>query len=156
MRQRYRPLAFERLSRKLVTSSQVRAAGVHRPRPKLWVPKVVWKSALGDLFTGRLSLRRLGVLVRQLSGTSRLAVAVRGGADHDGWDTSAYLLAGILDAVQANTHALIQINSRTRIRPPRPVRRPGTAAAVRRTVRVADLPGARAVPPARGTADAPG
>jgi hypothetical protein len=102
-----------------------------------------------------LSLRRLAVLVRQFPGTSRLAVAIRG-PEHDGWDTSAHLLAAVVDAVNANTHALIQVNSRTRIRPPRPVPRPGTAAIVRRTVRVADLPGARVVQHARPTVSTAG
>jgi hypothetical protein len=82
------------------------------------------------------------VLVRELPGTSRLALAVRGGAEHDGWDVPAHLLAAVVDAVNANTHAVIQVQSRTRVRAPRPVPRPGCRPQ-RRTVRIADLPGAR-------------
>jgi hypothetical protein len=77
-------------------------------------------------------------------------VAVRGGPAHDGWGVEAYLLAALLDAVQANTHALIQVNSRKKVRPPARVPLPGKPDQRRRTVRVAELPGARptAHPPA--------
>lgn len=90
--------------------------------------------------------------MRGLPATSRLAVAVRGGPAHDGWDVHAYLLAALLDAVQANTHALIQINSRKKVRPPARVPLPGQRDQRRRTVRVAELPGARPIahPPASG------
>ena len=86
------------------------------------------------------------MLVRELSGTSRLAIVMRGGAEHDGWDVPAHLLAAVVDAVNANTHAVIQVQSRTRVRPPRPVPRPGTRPP-QRTVRIADLPEARPYTP---------
>jgi hypothetical protein len=96
------------------------------------------------VWTGGLSLRRPAVLVRELPGTSRLAVALRGGPAHDGWDIRTHLLAAAVDAINANTHAVIQLNSRKRIRPPATLPRPGTPApAAARTVRLADLPGAR-------------
>lgn len=99
-----------------------------------------------DLFTGALTLRRLHVLVRELPHHSRLSVALRGGVEHDGWDVHAHLLAAVVDAVHANTHALVQVNSRRRVRAPHPLPRPGSTARplARRVVRVADLPGARA------------
>ncbi|WP_239153558.1 hypothetical protein [Virgisporangium aliadipatigenens] len=81
-----------------------------------------------------------------MPGTSRLAVAVRGGVVHDGWDVHAYLLAAVVNAVQANTHALVQVNSRRRIPPPNLVPLPGQPRRTGRTVRVADLPGARPSP----------
>ncbi|WP_211216206.1 hypothetical protein [Longispora albida] len=55
-----------------------------------------------------------------------------------------HLLAALIDAVQANTHAVVQVNSRKRVRPPKPLPRPGSSPA-RRVVRVADLPGARTI-----------
>ena len=87
-------------------------------------------------------MRRLRVLISELPHTSRLAVAMRGGVEHDGWDLHAHLLAALVDAVQANTHAVIQVQTPRRVRPPAPLPRPGKRER-RRVVRVADLPGAR-------------
>ncbi|MEV6526891.1 hypothetical protein AB0M43_33665 [Longispora sp. NPDC051575] len=81
------------------------------------------------------------MLIAGLPLTSRLAVALRG-AEHDGWGVAEHLLASIVDATQATTHAVIQVNSRKRVRVPHPLPRPGSRPA-RRVVRVADLPGAR-------------
>ncbi|GIG63645.1 hypothetical protein Lfu02_80170 [Longispora fulva] len=83
------------------------------------------------------------MLVSALGPTSRLAVALRG-SEHDGWGLAEHLLASLVDATQATTHAVIQVNSRKRVRPPAPLPRPG-ARPTRRVVRVADLPGARPV-----------
>jgi hypothetical protein len=89
-------------------------------------------------------VRRLLVLVRGLPADSRLSTAIRGGPEFTGWDLHAYLLAGIFDGVQANTHAVVQTNSRRRVKPPAPLSRPaGAHARRRRVVRVAELPGAR-------------
>jgi hypothetical protein len=68
---------------------------------------------------------------------------MRGGVEHDGWDLHAHLLAALVDAVQANTHAVIQVQTPRRIRPPAPLPRPGARQRARRVVRVAELPGAR-------------
>jgi hypothetical protein len=75
-------------------------------------------------------------------------VALRGGIEHDGWGVEAYLLAALVDAVQHNTHALIQVNSRRRIPPPARIPLPGQRPEpARRVARVAELPGARPVTP---------
>lgn len=99
------------------------------------------------MWTGKVSLRRLRVLVAELPHTSRLAVAMRGGAEHDGWDLHAHLLAALVDAVQANTHAVIQVQSPKRVRAPQPLPRPGSRKRAGRIVRVAELPGARDTTP---------
>lgn len=86
-------------------------------------------------------MRRLLVLIRELPATSRVAVALAGGVEHDGWDLHAYLTAAVIDAVNANTHAVVQVNSRRKVPAPPPIPRPGRRQR-RRVVRVADLPGA--------------
>lgn len=92
------------------------------------------------MWTGALSVRRAVVLWRHLPATSRTAVAMRGGADHDGWDVHAYLLAGVIDAVNSVTHATAQVHSKRKLRRPDPLPRPGGASrAARRTVTVAQL-----------------
>lgn len=65
------------------------------------------------------------------------------GPAYDGWDLHAHLLAAAIDAVNANTHATVQIQSRQRIRKPAPVHRPTDGQRVRRVVKVAELPGSR-------------
>ena len=96
------------------------------------------------MWTGGLSLRRLRVLICELPHTSRLAVAMRGGHEFEGWDLHAHLLAALVDAVQANTYAVVQVQSARRIKAPAPLPRPGKSKRSGRVVRVADLPGARA------------
>lgn len=57
---------------------------------------------LADVYTGRLSLRRLSVLVAQLPHDS---ASVRLAADlAPGWDTKAFLLADIFMAVTGKPH----------------------------------------------------
>ncbi|MGH8791766.1 MAG: hypothetical protein ACRDXX_03870 [Stackebrandtia sp.] len=92
------------------------------------------------MWTGRLSIRRAVVLISELPHDSRLATAMRGGAEHDGWDVHSFLLAGLIDAVNQVTHAVAQTHSKRRIRRPAPVPRPGSGKrSTARTVRVADL-----------------
>ena len=80
-------------------------------------------------------------MVAQLPPTSRLAVALRGGATHDGWDVGAYLLAAAVDAVNTSAYVTAQVNSRKRIPAPDPIPRPGDdpSSARRRVVTVAQL-----------------
>jgi len=72
-------------------------------------------------------------MLSQLPPTSRLAVAIRG-AEHDGWDVGAYLLAAAVDAVNTSAHITAQVHSRRRIPAPDPIPRPGTTTAPRRRV----------------------
>ncbi len=83
------------------------------------------------------------MLICQLPHTSRLAIAMRGGHEFEGWDLHAHLLATLVDAVQANTHAVVQVQANRRIKAPAPLPRPGTRKRAGRVVRVAELPGAR-------------
>lgn len=88
------------------------------------------------------------MLICELPHTSRLAVAMRGGHEFEGWDLHAHLLAALVDAVQANTHAVVQVQSSRRVKAPAPLPRPGISGrgnrkGAGRVVRVADLPGAR-------------
>lgn len=48
------------------------------------------------------------------------------------WSTEAHLLATVVDAIQATTHAIIQSNSKTKVRAPKPIPRPGGPVRVRR------------------------
>lgn len=75
--------------------------------------------ALSDVFVGRLSWRRLAVLLRQLPIDSNTARATTGPAAD--WSVTDYLLARVVDAEEA---ALWQ-RSGGRGRKPRAVPRPG-------------------------------
>lgn len=75
--------------------------------------------ALTDVFTGRMSWRRLKVLLRQLPVDSATARATVGAAVE--WSPTEYLLAAIVDAERA---ALWQ-RSGGRGRRPQPMPRPG-------------------------------
>lgn len=68
---------------------------------------------------------------------------MRGGTEFEGWDLHAHLLAALVDAVQANTHAVVQVQTTKRIKVPQPIPRPGKPKRAGRVVRVADLPGSR-------------
>lgn len=73
---------------------------------------------LSDLFTGRLSWRRLDVLIRYLPADSALARALYGAAVE--WSATEHLLASIVDAL----NVLIWQNTAKGARP-RPIARPG-------------------------------
>lgn len=76
---------------------------------------------LGDLFTGDLTWRQLGVYIRQLPRDSALARALAG--DDHVWDLHAHLLAVAADALHV---ANWQRSARKGARPPKPIPRPGT------------------------------
>jgi len=48
-----------------------------------------------------------------------------GGGSPRGWSITDYLLASVVDAVHVNTWVLQQVNSKTKVKPPTPLRRPG-------------------------------
>ncbi|MEO3851758.1 hypothetical protein ABGB09_29720 [Streptomyces sp. B8F3] len=75
-------------------------------------------------------------LVEELPDTSALAVSLRGGAEHRGWDLHAHLVASVIDAVGEAAWVTAQASSKKRIRRPKPFPRPATA---RRPVTVAGL-----------------
>ncbi|WP_415940393.1 hypothetical protein, partial [Streptomyces sp. 039-1] len=74
-------------------------------------------------------------LVAHLPETSAFVTAARGGREHTGWDTSAYLLAALIDAVNTNTWITSAQNAKRK--PPRPAlfERPGQR---QRNTRVAE------------------
>lgn len=43
-----------------------------------------------------------------------------------GWDTQAYLLAGLVDAVRENTYVTAQLQSKKKLKRPEPIDTPGT------------------------------
>lgn len=88
---------------------------------------------LSDLFSGRLSWRRLDVLVRHLPADSATAHALYGAAVE--WSPTEHLLASVVDAL----NVMIWQNSPKGARP-RPIPRPGQrkAASLGRTQRSPD------------------
>lgn len=76
---------------------------------------------LSDLTVGRLTWRRLGVLVRQLPTESRVLAIMSRGTSAE-WPVSDHLLALILDAL----HGANWQRGGGKSARPRPVRRPGT------------------------------
>lgn len=72
-----------------------------------------------------MSPSQIIVLIRQLPLESRTVAMRRGGEDFYGWGVDRYMFAQLLDAVQMNTHATVQGNSKKRVTAPKPVYRPG-------------------------------
>lgn len=77
---------------------------------------------LSDITTGRLSWRRLRVLITGLPSSSSLFRAVNGAAAE--WSTSDHLLALTVDALQIANWQRSADGSKGR-RPPKPIARPG-------------------------------
>ena len=80
-----------------------------------------------DLYRGRLSLRKIGVLLRALPGDSATAIAVHGEAAL--WTVTNYQLADVVDAAALTCWAVVAANSKRTPRvPPRSYRpkRPGS------------------------------
>lgn len=78
-----------------------------------------------DLYTGRMSIRRLSVLIKRLlslPGRSALCSAVNEAAE---WGTSEHLLATLVDELALSNYLFISANSKQRPPQPKPVRRPG-------------------------------
>ncbi|WP_340376604.1 hypothetical protein U5640_16800 [Streptomyces sp. SS7] len=80
-----------------------------------------------DFWRGRLSLRRIAVLVKSLGrrhGRSSLAAVLDESAE---WATSDYLLARISDALEMSNFLFIKANSAddNKLTPPDPIPRPG-------------------------------
>jgi len=71
-----------------------------------------------------LTPKEILVLVRQLPATSRTFSAKQGGPEFRGWDTNSYLLASVIDAINANTHAFVSANSKRKPKRPKQVTTP--------------------------------
>ncbi|MGV9693326.1 hypothetical protein ACWDUX_29950 [Streptomyces sp. NPDC003444] len=83
-----------------------------------------------DLWHGRLSIRRIGVLVKSLlrkPGRSTLAMVMDETAE---WGTTDHLLARISDALETSNYMFLQVNSAedAEIPLPEPIPRPGQEA----------------------------
>lgn len=72
-----------------------------------------------------LSPAQIIVYIRQLPLESRTVALRRGDEEYWGWGVDRYLLAQLIDAVQMTTHAVVQSNSKKRVKAPKPVYRPG-------------------------------
>lgn len=75
-----------------------------------------------DVFRGRLSWRKLAMLLAHLPADSACARLVN---DGDPWDTSQHLLAMIADGVHEVAWVTAQANSREKVARPEPIPRPG-------------------------------
>ncbi|MFG3660235.1 hypothetical protein [Streptomyces sp. NPDC047706] len=86
--------------------------------------------SLLDLWRGTLSWRELRVFLSHLPHDSATARAVRGSTpEEEAWTLDRQLLATIADAVRENTFATIKLGGDPkktgRLKPPRPIPRPG-------------------------------
>ncbi|MFI8452168.1 hypothetical protein [Streptomyces erythrochromogenes] len=90
---------------------------------------------LSDVVAGSVSPRSALAMVEHLPEGSAFIVAARGGRDHTGWDTTAYLLAALIDSVNMTTWAVNAQNAKRKPSKPKPFERPGTR---KRNVRAAE------------------
>lgn len=67
-------------------------------------------------------------LISGLPAESKTVSLLRGVENAAGWDTNSYLLASVVDAVRENTHAVVQVNSKKKLKPPEPLKIPGVGA----------------------------
>ncbi|MGW0929559.1 hypothetical protein [Streptomyces sp. NPDC002644] len=80
---------------------------------------------LSDVVTGSHSPRTALALVEQLPESSAFLAAARGGKEHIGWDTNAYLIAALIDSVNMTTWAVAAQNQKRKPPKPKPFERPG-------------------------------
>jgi hypothetical protein len=73
-----------------------------------------------DVHAAGLSSRRLWVLLKRLPPYARV------GADTEQqWSQESYLLAAVVDAVQNLSYITMQVWSKSKVKPPKPLPRPG-------------------------------
>lgn len=104
---------------------------------------------LMDLWRGRLSYRRLSVLIRKLPGDSWTQTALRDAAETElvepvagpmrfgPWTLTNYQLAGLTDAVNALRYVTARLAGQDKYPLPEPTPRPGMSRPVRRQSRAA-------------------
>ena len=73
------------------------------------------------------SPRRLLAYIAHMPAGSGTQAAVGGLDESVGWDTQAYLMAGLIDAVRENTYVTAQTQSKKKIKAPEPIPVPGRA-----------------------------
>lgn len=81
---------------------------------------------LSAVVAGSVSPKSAVAMVTHLPEDSAFVVAVRGGREHTGWDTVAYLLAALIDSVNLTTWAVRAQNTKRPPRKPQPIERPGS------------------------------
>jgi hypothetical protein len=74
-----------------------------------------------DVHAPGLSSRRLWVLLKRLPPYARVGADVE-----QGWSQEAYLLAAVVDAVQNLSYITTQVWSKQKVKPPKPLQRPGS------------------------------
>jgi hypothetical protein len=80
---------------------------------------------LSDVVAGSVSPRSAVAMVEHLPENSAFVIAARGGREHTGWDTTAYLLACLIDSVNMTTWAVSSQNAKRKPNKPKPFERPG-------------------------------
>ena len=70
------------------------------------------------------SPREVLVMAMNLPVESVTMAHLRGGPEFIGWGPDRYMLANVIDAVMANTHAFVSAHSKRRLKAPKPVWRP--------------------------------
>lgn len=94
-----------------------------------------YRLRLSDVVAGSVSPRSALALIENLPEDSAFVVAVRGGREFTGWDTSSYLLACLIDSVNMTTWAVGAQNAKRKPAKPKPLERPGTG---KRNIRKAE------------------
>lgn len=74
------------------------------------------------------SPRRILVFVENMPHGSKTYAAIGKEKEAEGWDTQAYLLAGLVDAVRENTFVTAQVQSKKKLKRPEPMDVPGRKA----------------------------
>jgi hypothetical protein len=83
------------------------------------------------VWRGTLSPRTVYDLVEHIPDDSALQAQLRGGRQHRGWSTAAYLAAAQVDASHDTAWVIASANSRKSVKRPVRVQRPGGLAARR-------------------------
>lgn len=76
-------------------------------------------------FDGSLPVWEAAVLARKLPPSSRTVAAQQGGEEYWGWTLDRYMLAAIVDALNASNYMYLSANSKKKPKAPKPVPRPG-------------------------------
>lgn len=76
---------------------------------------------------GSLPVWEAAILAKELPHSSRTMAMLQGGKEYWGWTLDRHILASLFDAVQVDTFAFVQANSKKKVKAPSPMPRPGDA-----------------------------
>lgn len=79
-------------------------------------------------YSGRMTWRRLWVLISQLPPDSATQAELSGGQDVATWTTLVELTAQAVDSIKALDYHFMSANTKSHVQPPTPVPRPGKLA----------------------------